>query len=70
MKIKAIPFWNEIVGIIEEVRDNTIIFRDIGGVEITSNELISKANKNIGKKVSILRTDLEGKEYLLREVVE
>jgi len=62
----TLPPWNEVVGIIEGVRGNTIIFRNIGEVEINSGELISEATKNIGKKVSILRTDLE-ERYFIKE---
>jgi len=69
MEIILAP-WKELVGVIESVNDESIIFLSIGEVGINSECLISEAKKNIGHKVSILRTDIEGSEYFLKRVIK
>jgi len=68
MKIILAP-WKELVGVVESVGDGGIVFSGIGEIGVDSEFLISEASKNIGNKVSILRTDIEGKEYLIRREV-
>jgi len=60
--------WEEVIGVPEKVEGNLIIFTSLGEVGIDDGNILQKAKENIGKKIAILRTDIEGKEYCWRVV--
>lgn len=68
IRIRRLKEWEEVVGIPEKVDGNVIVFKDLGEVMVDDNKIILKVKKNIGKRIAILRTDIEGKPYLLRVV--
>jgi len=66
--MKRLQLWEEVMGIPEKVEQNYIVFKGIGAVEIENKNILQKASKNIGRKIAILRTDIERKEYCWRVV--
>ena len=72
MREKRLAIWEEAVGVLNDVdvQDGIILVNlSIGKIAIPLQKLIfKKLNKMVGKKIAILRTDVKGKEYLLREV--
>lgn len=65
MKLKP---WEEIVGWLEEIKDldENIIAKISGYKVLLPKYMKKKLEKCKGKKIWILRTDIKGKEYLLR----
>jgi len=65
MKLKP---WEEIVGWPEEIKDldGNIIAKISGYKVLLPKYMKKKLEKCKGKKIGILRTDIKGKEYLLR----
>ena len=66
--MKRLQLWEEVIGVPEKVEGNLIIFTSLGEVGIDDENILQKAKENIGKKIAILRTDIEGKEYCWRVV--
>ena len=66
--MRRLRIWEEVMGIPEKVGQNHIVFKDIGAVEIDNKNILLKAKENIGRKIAILRTDIEGKEFCWRVV--
>jgi|GEM_PF-4386897 hypothetical protein len=60
--------WEEVIGIPERVNNNLIIFKGLGEIEIDDRKILLKVKENIGKKIAILRTDIENKKYLMRMI--
>ena len=64
--------WEEAVGVLNDVdvQDGIILVNlSIGKIAIPLQKpILKKLNEMVGKKIAILRTDVKGKEYLLREV--
>ena len=60
--------WEEIVGWLEEIKDldGNIIAKISGYKVLLPKYMKKKLEKYKGKKIGILRTDIKGKEYLLR----
>ncbi len=72
MSGKRLAIWEEVIGFLNSVEaQDDIIWVDmsVGRLRIPFQQpLFEKLRKMIGKKIAILRTDVEQKEYLLREV--
>lgn len=71
--MKKLELWQEAVGKIEEVKEEGEIailnLENVGKVAINNDrQLISKLKKAIGQRIGILRTDIPGHEYILREL--
>jgi len=66
--------WQEAVGDLTEVKDDgfviTLEFTTIWGVEVPrmTKDLIKKFKGMVGKRIGVLRTDIPGKEILVREI--
>lgn len=60
--------WEEIVGRLEEIEEaDEEIIANISGYRVVLPKYMKrKLSKCHGKRIGILRTDIEGKEYLLR----
>lgn len=72
MSEKRLALWEEVIGLLNSVKaQDDIIWVDmsVGRLRIPFQKpIFEKLRKMIGKKIAILRTDIKGKEYLLREV--
>ena len=72
MSGKRLAIWEEVIGFLNSVEaQDDIIFADmsVGRLRIPFQKpIFEQLQKMIGKKIAILRTDIEGREYLLREV--
>ena len=60
--------WTEVVGVIKSIEKSAVIFHGIGDIYIKDPILLSKLRGYIGKKISVLRTDLNEKPYLIKNV--
>jgi len=64
--------WEEVTGMLKSIKeesDGTILtFENIGFFSIDScnKSFMDKLIKRIGQQVALLRTDIPGREYLLR----
>jgi len=58
--------YEEVVGTIEEVGDNFIAFDGVGYIYLPK-EVTERLKNKKGEKVAVIRTDIDGKKYLIRE---
>lgn len=75
MKIIRLKPWEEFTGIFQDVKEEKgkimLYFNQGNGIILPAGSQLRKRLKNMkGKKIAILRTDLENKPYLIRVVVE
>ena len=75
MKVIELKPWEEFTGIFQDVEEEKgkiiIYFNQGNGISLPAGSQLKKKLKNmIGKKIAILRTDLENKPYLIRAVEE
>jgi len=68
MKSKHLATWEEVVDEIVDVDEDHIVFKKIGPLSINNTTFLKKVKGFIGKKITVIRTDCQNKEYLLREV--
>lgn len=72
-KIQSLRRWEEIIDRLKSVKreDDTLIVQmeKSGKIEIPfgANIFLTMFESAVGKKVAIIRTDIPGKEYLIRE---
>ena len=66
-RVTILKPWSEAVGLLLDINDTTLVFDDFV-LLINPNvfESIYHVKSLIGEVVSILRTDIPGKEYLVR----
>ena len=73
MNEQMLEVWEEAVGTLTGIKDDcfiiTLEFTTVWKVEVPriSKDLIKKFDGMIGKHIGVLRTDLPGREILLRE---
>jgi len=60
--------WNEISDTVIAVEGNEVFFEKVGRVTIEDEGMTHFLNQHVGETVSILRTDIPGREYLLQGV--
>lgn len=60
--------WDEVVDTVVAVEGNEVVFQKVGRVIINDGRVRQALKQCVGKKIAVLRTDIHGKEYLLREV--
>ena len=69
VELKCLEPWEEAHGKLEEIKEieeGLILCMSFGNVCIKDKSLIEKLKELKGKKIAILRTDIEGREYLVR----
>ena len=71
-KRQRLGIFEEVVGTLSEItQENGFLIAEISGFEIVlPSEMEDKLFPLLGKRVGILRTDIPGKEYLVRIVTE
>ncbi|MBC7129354.1 MAG: hypothetical protein H5T45_06465 [Thermoplasmatales archaeon] len=72
-ELRYLEPWEEAHGKLEEIKETEkglILCMSFGNVCIKDKSLIEKLKELKGKKIAILRTDIEGKEYLVRVAEE
>lgn len=70
MKIRA---WEEVVGVLESIKEESeesiLTLDGVGDIVIKNNkQLTPKLKKAVGQRIGILRTDIQGREYVLRKL--
>ncbi|MBC7128322.1 MAG: hypothetical protein H5T45_01140 [Thermoplasmatales archaeon] len=73
MELRCLEPWEEAHGKLEEIKETEeglILCMSFGNVCIKDKSLIAQLNELKGRKIAILRTDIEGKEYLVRVAEE
>jgi len=68
-----LELWQEAVGVLKNIKkegDFTVLnLGSVGDLILRSDGvLISKLKKLMGERIGILRTDVPGKEYILRKL--
>jgi hypothetical protein len=71
-EVLVLDHWTEIVGTLHEVLDGEgSSFASIGVKKVALPSRLKEALRpHIGSRIAILRTDLHGKEYLVRRISE
>ncbi len=71
-KRKRLGIFEEAVGKLSEIaQEEGFLIADISGLDIVlPSEMEAKLAHLVGKRIGILRTDIPGKEYLLRVLPE
>jgi hypothetical protein len=64
---KKLMFWQEAVGVVVKVEGNVAHFGNHDTVVIDDESFLEKLGRYMGKRVAIIRTDINGSEYILRE---
>ena len=69
-EVRRLDYWEEAIGPLNELEDKEgIISAKIGKVRmVLPLELEEQIRPHIGKRISVLRTDIPDKEYLIRFV--
>ena len=63
-----LELWSEAVGLLLDVTDSTLIFdRFVLVITPFEYESIKHIKNLVGDVISILRTDIPGKEYIIRQ---
>ena len=72
MKPNGLPPWNEVVGPLLDVQIvEGHVLAQIGKISVVLPLGLGKTLQSlIGTRIGILRTDIIGKEYLLRAILE
>jgi len=65
--MKMLLPWQEIVGTVKNVYGDTVIFDEVGAVNVDAS-MAKKLRNYIGRTVAILRTDLAAEKYLVKEM--
>lgn len=63
--------WQEVLGVLKRIEiHGGKAFLTIGDIEVAIPDVgfVERLEGRIGQRVGILRTDLEGREYLFREL--
>ena len=69
VELRCLEPWEEAHGKLEEIKETEeglILCMSFGNVCIKDKSLIDRLQELKGRKIAILRTDIEGKEYLVR----
>jgi len=73
VELRCLEPWEEAHGKLEEIKETEeglILCMSFGNVCIKDKSLIDRLQELKGRKIAILRTDIEGKEYLVRATEE
>ena len=70
---KMLGLWQESLGNVREIRERgdtaVLTLEGVGDIALRNDrDLISKLRRARGQRVGILRTDVPGKEYILRQL--
>ena len=63
--MRTLTVFEEVTGTVVAVEETHIIFENIGPVAINDTRFLEKVEGYVSKKISVLRTNIPGKEYLM-----
>jgi len=70
---KKLELWQEAIGDVKGIKEEkdiiVLTLEGVGDIAIDGDKwLISKLRKTAGQRIGILRTDIPGREYVLRKL--